>query len=42
MIISTVVSLIVVVVVVVNNNNIYTGTRYVCMYVYTHNIPFMF
>jgi len=41
MIISTVVSLIVVVVVVVNNNNIYTG-MYVCMYVYTHNIPFMF
>jgi hypothetical protein len=39
MIISTVVSLIVVVVAVVNNNNIYTG---ICMYVYTHNIPFMF
>jgi len=37
MIISTIVSLIVVVVVVVVNNNIYTG-----MYVYTHNIPFMF
>ena len=39
MIISTVVSLIVVVVAVVNNNNIYTG---ICMYVYTHNIPFIF